>query len=77
MLREFVELGRCRLDRGWTYRRTVDEINRYAESKGSEFRISIGRLHGLLNDPKVSPNEMTLHTIRGFLESLHRARKAS
>lgn len=64
MLREFVELRSLRLDRGWTYRRLAEEIN-----KVSPTSISHSCLHGLLNDPKATPNELTLHGIRKFLNS--------
>ena len=62
MLTEFVELRSLRLDRGWTYRKLAEEIN-----KVSPTTISLSSLHVLLNDPKQTPNELTLHGIRKFL----------
>lgn len=62
MLRELVELGRYRLDRGWTYRQLAEEIN-----KVSPTRISVSALYVLLNDPKKHPNDLTLHGLQAFL----------
>jgi hypothetical protein len=71
MHREFVELGRYRLDRGLTYRKLADEVNKVSPAK-----ISLSCLHGLLNDPKQTPNELTLDGIRRFLASIKaRARR--
>jgi transcriptional regulator with XRE-family HTH domain len=71
VLTEFVELRTLRLDRGWTYRTLAEKIN-----KVSPTRISYSSLHGLLNDPTQTPNELTLHGIREFLKSpLARARR--
>jgi len=64
VLAELVELRSLRLDRGWTYRKLAEEIN-----KVSPTNISLSSLHVLLNDPKPSPNELTLHGIRKFLKS--------
>jgi len=64
VLTEFVELRALRLDRGWTYRKLTEEIN-----KVSPATISYSSLHGLLNDPTLTPNELTLHGIRRFLKS--------
>lgn len=71
MLSEFVELRNLRLDRGWTYRTLAAQIN-----KISPTHISHSSLHGLLNDPKQTPNELTLYGIRKFLTSV-RARRRS
>ena len=62
MLREFIELGRVRLERGWTYRQLAAEVN-----KVSPASISVSALHGLLNNPKLRPNDLTLHGVRQFL----------
>lgn len=69
MLREFVELGRYRLDRGWSYRKLAAEINASSKGRNSDFRISLARLHDLLNDPKLQPNDVTLHAIREFIRT--------
>lgn len=65
MQRELIELGRCRLDRGWTYRQLAVEIN-----KVSAVHIGFARLFVLLNDANTRPNDLTLHGIRKFLDSL-------
>lgn len=71
MLKEFTDLRALRLDRGWTYRTLNAEINKVSPS-----HISLSCLHGLLNDPKQTPNELTLDGIRRFLESVKKpARK--
>lgn len=67
MLNEFVALRTLRLDRGWTYRRLVAEVNKVSPSQ-----ISLSNLHGLLNDPKAAPTELTLDGIRKYLQSLKR-----
>lgn len=72
MLRELVELGRYRLDRGWTYRKLAAEINRACKARKSAFHISHSRLYSLLNDPNGQPNELTLHGLRVFLEAQER-----
>lgn len=64
MQRELVELGRCRLDRGWTYRQLAIEVN-----KISAVHIGFARLFVLLTDPAARPNALTLHGIRKFLNS--------
>jgi hypothetical protein len=68
MLKEFIELRNLRLDRGWTYRTLTEEINKISPGK-----ISLSHLHALLNDPKATPNELTLDGVRRFL-SKSRAR---
>lgn len=70
MLTEFVELRSLRLDRGWTYRKLNEEINKVSPS-----RLSLSCLHGLLNDPKQAPTELTLDGIRKFLQSVKRGRR--
>lgn len=70
MLTEFVELRSLRLDRGWTYRKLAEEINKVSPAK-----ISLSSLHVLLNDPKASPNELTLHGIRKFLRNRRPAKE--
>lgn len=71
VLTEFVELRSLRLDRGWTYRKLAEEINKVSPTK-----ISVSSLHGLLNDPRQVPNELTLHGIRKFLQRVKgRARR--
>jgi transcriptional regulator with XRE-family HTH domain len=70
MLREFVELRRLRLDRGWTYRKLAEEINRVSPAP-----ISLSCLHGLLNDRKPTPNELTLDGIRKFLHAMKGRRR--
>lgn len=67
MLNEFVELRSLRLDRGWTYRKLNEEVNKVSPTK-----ISLSCMHGLLNDPKQTPNELTLDGIRRFLNSVRR-----
>ncbi len=66
MQRELIELGRCRLDRGWTYRQLATEIN-----KVSAAHIGFARLFRLLNDGTARPNDLTLHGIRKFLDAQH------
>jgi len=70
MHRELIELGRYRLDRGLTYRRLADAINRAAKARRSAFTISHSRLYTLLNHPKDSANSLTLHAVREFLGSI-------
>jgi len=64
MQRELIELGRCRLDRGWTYRQLAAEINQVSPT-----HIGHSRLFRLLNDTTARPNDLTLHGIRLFLKS--------
>lgn len=77
MLREFVELGRYRLDRGWSYRQLAEEINATCKARKSAFTISLGRIHALLTDPKLQPNDVTLHAIREFLKTHHGKQQVS
>lgn len=63
MLKEFVALRSLRLERGWTYRTLTEEVNKVSPS-----HISLSCLHGLLNDPKQVPNELTLDGIRKYLD---------
>jgi len=71
VLTEFVALRSLRLDRGWTYRKLNEEIN-----KVSPAHISLSSLHVLLNDPKATPNELTLDGVRRFLSKTRaRARR--
>lgn len=70
MQRELIELGRCRLDRGWTYRQLAAEIN-----KVSAVHVGHARLFTLLTDANARPNELTLHGIRKFLAALKSKRR--
>ena len=72
MQREIEELGRWRLDRGWTYRQLAAEIN-----KVSPVHVGHSRLFRLLNDADERPNALTAHGIRLFLESLKKRRRRS
>jgi hypothetical protein len=69
MLTELIELGRCRLDRGWTYRQLAIEIN-----KVSPTHIGHSRLFRLLTEADERPNDLTLHGMRLFLDSLKDAK---
>jgi len=57
-----MQLRTLRLDRGWTYRKLEEEVNKVSPAK-----ISRSSLHALLTDPKQVPNDLTLHGIRKFL----------
>lgn len=70
MQKELIELGQCRLDRGWTYRQLAAEIN-----KVSAVHLGHARLFTLLNDVSARPNDLTLHGIRKFLQSLKTKRR--
>lgn len=70
MLAELEQLRMLRLDRGWTYRQLEEEVNKVSPAK-----ISRSCLHGLLNDPKQVPNDLTLHGIRKFLHGRTRTRR--
>ena len=72
MQRELEELGRCRLDRGWTYRQLAAEINTI-----SPVHIGHSRLFRLLNTPGESPNALTAHGIRLFLDAMKKTRRRS
>lgn len=65
MQKELIELGQYRLDRGRTYRQLAAEINEV-----SAVHLGHARLFTLLNDVTARPNDLTLHGIRKFLESL-------
>jgi hypothetical protein len=70
MLKECVALRRLRLTRGWTYRTLTEEINKVSPSQ-----ISLSGLHGLLNDSKQVPNELTLDGLRKFLAHVRKGKK--
>jgi hypothetical protein len=72
MQRELIELGRCRLDQGWTYRQLASEIN-----KISPVHIGHSRLFRLLNEPDERPNALTSHGIRLFLAAMKKSRRRS